>query len=168
LAGFERLPSLGLYRQLKARAPNATRNMVRDQAISLLRAKLRQPEGRAKWSSPRELLLQIMRTERLLTEAWQIVREHGCSDPLLESLANASESSHPAEALAAYGGRVDRLLSMGAQGNYEEACRIIGRMQGVRERLRQQREHAAYVADLMSRHKAKRNFMKLMQSGAES
>lgn len=53
----------------------------------------------------------------------------------------------------------------GGQSNYEHACRIIGRMRMLREGLGETKQHAAYLGDLMSRHKAKRNFMKLLTAG---
>jgi uncharacterized Zn finger protein len=92
------------------------------------------------------------------------VRTYGCSDPILESLAKASEKTHPPEALAVYATRVDRLVSLGGQGNYEGACKIIRRMQTIRKRLGQNADHAAYLADLRSRYKAKRNFIKLVNA----
>jgi hypothetical protein len=70
----------------------------------------------------------------------------------------------PLEALAAYATRVDRLVSLGGQGNYEGACKIIRRMQAIRKRLGHNADHAAYVADLKSRYKAKRNFIKLVDA----
>jgi hypothetical protein len=79
-------------------------------------------------------------------------------------LAKASEKTHPSEVLGAYALRVDRLVSLGGQDNYVDARRIIARMQAIRKRLDQNSEHAAYLADLKSRHKAKRNFMKLVQA----
>jgi uncharacterized Zn finger protein len=45
----------------------------------------------------------------------------------------------------------------------EEASKIISHMQVIRKRLGANADQVAYVADLMSRHKAKRNFMKLLQ-----
>jgi hypothetical protein len=53
------------------------------------------------------------------------------------------------------------MVGLGGQSNYEHACRIIGRMRLLREALGETRQHTAYLGDLMSRHKAKRNFMKL-------
>ncbi|MEA2898203.1 MAG: hypothetical protein QOJ84_3818 [Bradyrhizobium sp.] len=35
----------------------------------------------------------------------------------------------------------------------------------LREGLGETKQHAAYLGDLMSRHKAKRNFMKLLTAG---
>ena len=163
---FERLPSIELYRWLKATAVDDRAAVeIRNRALGLLQAQISKPRPQtvARWSSPKGLLLELMLSERLLAEAWDVVRTQGCSDPILESLAKASEKTHPSEALTAYARRVDRLISLGGQGNYEGACRIIARMQAIRKRLGQNSDHTAYLADLKSRHKAKRNFMKLVQ-----
>ena len=103
--------------------------------------------------------------EGLLTDAWMVVNEHGCSEGLLQQLAEASEQSHPAEALKAYGDRVERLVRLGGQSNYEQACQIIERMRRVRKGLSETAQHTAYLGDLTNRHKAKRNFMKLLTAG---
>jgi hypothetical protein len=41
-------------------------------------------------------------------------------------------------------------------------------MQSIRKRLGASADHAGYLADLMSRHKAKRNLMKLLQANHKS
>jgi hypothetical protein len=165
---FERQPSMDLYRRLKAAGgtDKKSASSVRDRALATVRSHI-DKSGRqtaARWPSPVELLLQLMMAEGLLGEAWEIVHARGCSAALLESLAEASEGSHPAEALQAYADRVERLASLGGQANYEGACRTIERMRLVRERIGQATQHATFLADLMSRHKAKRNFMKLLQA----
>jgi uncharacterized Zn finger protein len=164
---FERHPSIGLYRKLKAAAGSGKAAIVaaRDRAVALLRAKLGKPAAKARWSSPRELLLQLLISEKLLVEAWEVVRGYGCSESQLETLAKASEQSHPNDALSAYASRVERLVS---QGNYEEAGKTIARMQSIRKRLGATADHAVYLADLRSRHKAKRNLMKLLQENHKS
>ena len=168
---FERRPSIELYRRLKAAAgaDRAAAGAVRDRAVALLRAKIGDSgQAAARWSSPVDLLLRLLMSEKLLGEAWEVVRSHGSGAPLLESLAKASEKSHPSEALKAYAHRVEQLVSLGGQANYAAAHKIIERMQAIRERLGDAASHVAYLADLMSRHKAKRNFMKLLQAKSRS
>jgi uncharacterized Zn finger protein len=163
---FERLPSIKLYQRLKSAAGSrqAAVDAVGDRVVALLRAKLDQPEAKTRWSSPRELLLQVLVLEKRLAEAWEVVRGHGCSEPQLLALAKASEQSHPDEALSAYAHGVERLVSLGGQGNYEEASKMIARMQSIRKRLGANADHAVFLADFTSRHKAKRNLMKLLRA----
>ena len=164
---FERRPSVQLYERLKATAgtDRAVADTVRDRAFAWLRAQIRKPAGRSgmQWPSPTALLVQLAMMEGLLTDAWSVVNEHGCHhDPLLEQLAEASEHSHPAEALKVYANRVERMLRLGGQGNYQSAYDTIGRMRRIREGVGEMPQHTAYLGDLVNRHRAKRNFMKLL------
>ena len=166
---FERRPSISLYKRLKSAAGKnpMLADAVRDRALARLRAEIGKPTRRAemRWVSTAELFVQLATAEGLLTDAWMVVNEHGCSEGLLQQLAEASEQSHPAEALKAYGDRVERLVRLGGQSNYEQACQIIERMRRVRKGLSETAQHTAYLGDLTNRHKAKRNFMKLLTAG---
>jgi uncharacterized Zn finger protein len=163
---FERHPGIALYERLKsaAGADRISADGVRDRALAWLRTQAEKPTARSamRWSSPAELFIRLAMMEGLLTDAWIFVNEHGCSEVLLEQLAEASENSHPTEALKVYANRVERMLGLGGPGNYENACRILGRMRLLREGLGETTKHAAYLDDLRFRHKAKRNFMKLL------
>jgi len=167
---FERVPSIELHRRLKSAAGSSkvAAAAVFDRAIELLRAKLDKSEAKARWSSPRELLLQILVSEKRLAEAWEVVRGHGCSEPQLMDLAKVSEHSFPDAALSAYGQSVERLVGLGGQPNYEEAGMLIARMQSIRKHLGASADHAVFLADFMRRHKAKRNMMKLLQAKHDS
>lgn len=164
---FDRLPSIALYRRLKAAAgpKKAAIDAARDRAFALLRAQLdNKPEANARWSASRELFLQLLIAEKLLAEAWEVVRRHGCSEPQLLALAKVSEQNHPEEALSAYAHGVERRAALGGQGNYEEASKMIARMGSIRKRLGANEDHAVFLAAFMSRHKAKRNLMKLLRA----
>src|SRR5258707_9035885 len=159
---FERHPSIHLYERLKS-AAGANRMLadaVRDRAIAWLKAELGKPVGRSgmRWSSPPELFIQLAMAEGQLADAWMVVNSHVCSEALVEQLAEASEHSHPAEALKVYTDRVERMVRIGGQSNYERACNMIERMRLLREALGETKQHAAYLGDLSNRHKAKRNF----------
>jgi hypothetical protein len=166
---FERRPSIHLYERLKAAAgtDRMSADAVRDRALAWLRAQVGKPTERPgmRWSSPVEIFVRLAMAEGLLAEAWTVVNGHGCGEHLLEQLAEASERSHPAEALKVYADGVERRVRLGGQINYEYACRTIGRMRLIRAGLGEIAQHAAYLDDLTSRHKAKRNFMKLLTAG---
>jgi uncharacterized Zn finger protein len=165
---FERRPSIDLYERLKAAAgtDRLSAYAVRDRALGWLRAQVAKPTGRSgmPWSSPTALLVRVAMMEGLLADAWTVVDEHGCHEALLDELSEASEHSHPARALKTYADRVERMVRLGGQTNYEHAYNIIGRMRGLREVQGETMQHTAYLADLKSRHKAKRNFMKLLDA----
>jgi ribosomal protein L20A (L18A) len=99
----------------------------------------------------------------MFAEAWQAVRSCGCGETRLLALANASEQSHPDEALAVYGHEVERLASLGGQPNYEAARKLITRMKSVRDTRGQTADHDAFLADFVGRHKARRNLIKILQ-----
>jgi uncharacterized Zn finger protein len=169
---FERRPSIHLYEQLKSATGTdpMLADAVRDRALAWLRAQVGKAEGR--WGmrlwSPGELFVRIAMAEGLLTEAWLVVNGHGCNEYLLKELAEASEQSHPAEALKVYADHVERRVRLGGPVNYERASQIVGRMRILREGLGETAQHAAYLDDLRNRHKAKRNFMKLLTAGEGS
>jgi hypothetical protein len=64
--------------------------------------------------------------------------------------------------LKVYANRVERMLRLGGQGNYQSAYDTIGRMRRIREGVGEMPQHTAYLGDLVNRHRAKRNFMKLL------
>jgi len=76
----------------------------------------------------------------------------------VSALAEASETTHPQEALAVYVRQVDFHVGAGGSTSYQTACRLIARMAGLRDRA----AHAEYVAALKERHRLKRNFLKLL------
>jgi tetratricopeptide (TPR) repeat protein len=166
---FERRPSLFLYQRLKSAAgtERMSADAVRDRVLAWLRAAVGKSGARSgvRWSSPAELLVRVTMAEGLLSEAWAVVNDHGCNEYLLGELAEASEQSHPAEVLKVYADRVERMIRLGGSDNYESACRMLGRMRRLREGIGEVKQHMAYLYDLMSRHKAKRNFMKLLAVG---
>jgi len=163
---FERRPSRALYDRLKRLSKGDPRAAaaVRDRAVALLRAAATGATSNvhAHWTSPARLLLEIMMTDGLLNEAWDFVRVHGCADDVRQALARASEQSHPVDALQAYQTHVEQLVAVGGNGNYATAVKLIARMAPIRKRIGPASDHAAYLADLMARHKAKRNFIKLL------
>ena len=96
--------------------------------------------------------------EEMFDAAWAAVHKHGATRGLRESLARASEATHPREALETYAGRIEELARGGGNAAYAEAAALIARMAA----LRGGAEQAAYVAGLKERHGRKRNFMKLL------
>jgi tetratricopeptide (TPR) repeat protein len=160
---FERLPSMELYRNLKT-GGGMSADATRQRVLSLLREILAKPNLRNGWSSPKQVIFDILRSEKLYSEAWQVAQHHGCSDEQLAALAEASEQTHPAEALAGYARVAERLAGLGGQSNYQQATKIIARMAAIRSSLGAGAKHAAYVAEFVQRHRSKRNLIKLLTS----
>jgi uncharacterized Zn finger protein len=96
-------------------------------------------------------------------QAWAAARAHSCGEQTLVGLAQATQDLHPDEALDVYVRLIERNVSTTTQGGYEEAIRYLGRLAQLRSTQGRDGEHAAYVEALALRHKAKRNFIKLLR-----
>lgn len=107
---------------------------------------------------PADLLISIMMHEQAFDNAWSIVRKYRVSPGMCEALAEASEATHPREAIETYAARVDQLALNGTALSYQEAVSLLARMAG----LRSPEEQAAHVAELKLRFGRKRNLMKLI------
>lgn len=163
---FAHRPSLRLYRQIMAMAEDdaQAQRAVYDRAVGLLKKQIAEPACKGiHFENPAFILVQILMTEQDFTEAWRIVHEHEPSPFLVEELADASFKTHPVDALRVYERRAEDAIRR-SMGNYDEAGKFIERMRAIREELGERALHLAFVYDLMKRHKAKRNFMKLMRA----
>jgi len=148
---FEKAPDFGLYHKLGKIEGKA----ARERALTHLKERLVLEKASA-WYRPSDLLIQILIHGKDYEAAWRAMHDHGASASLKEKLAKESEMTHPNEALAFYNERVETLVGLGGNSSYEEAARLITRMAA----LRGAKEQAAYVADLKTRHRRKRNFMR--------
>jgi hypothetical protein len=165
---FEREPSLELYGDLRREAGGeaAAVAAVRDRAIAVLRARLDGSKmgEQFRWDFPADLLLRLAMQEDLLTLAWEVASTYRCSDGLLQSLAEASEKTHPRQSLGAYRACVERFAGFANRNGYESACHILRRMAGVAALCGQQEEHRVWLDELKLRYKAKRTFMALLKA----
>jgi tetratricopeptide (TPR) repeat protein len=150
---FEKQPSLDLYKRIRQVAGED----ACDRALKLLQARLAR-EQRTRWHYPADLLVSILMHEKMFDEAWAVLRKHGASNAFKEKLAQASETTHPREAVETYAERVDRLATIGGNPAYTEAAALVARMAALRDGA----EQAAYVAALKTRFGRKRNFMMLL------
>jgi tetratricopeptide (TPR) repeat protein len=148
---FEKAPTLELYKRLRKSGGEA----AREHALKFLEAGQGRRQGMG-WHDPAFLLIQIYIQEKMFDAAWAVVRKHPASISLAEQLAQASEATHPREALEVYTTSVERLVNSGS--GYEEAVKLIARM----AKLRDSKEQVTYVLELKLRHGRKRNFMKLL------
>jgi 3-oxoacyl-ACP reductase-like protein len=116
-------------------------------------------EERTRWHYPADLLVSSLMHEKMFDEAWAVLRKHGASTGFKEKLAQASEATHPREAVETYAERVDQLATIGGNPAYAEAAALVARMAALRDGV----EQAAYVAALKARFGRKRNFMMLLR-----
>jgi uncharacterized Zn finger protein len=158
---FARSPSADLHKKLVHNLKGNSRVQVTDRAIE--RIKTRKPDaGRSRFQNDDDLVVFILSSERRLDEAWTFAATAKCSVYCLEELAQASEKSHPRQALEVHQRRVTRLVQAGVNQNYAEAQQLIKRMRITAEQGGEANGQAAFESDLLAKHHAKRNFIKLM------
>jgi uncharacterized Zn finger protein len=150
---FEKAPSLELYLRLCKLGGESARK----RALKFLEGRV-VGEKRARWRSPADLLVEIQIEEKMFAAAWATAGKHGVSIGLKAVLAEASEATHPREALEVYAERVEQFANGGINSAYAEAAKLIAHM----ATLQNAGEQTAYVAALKVRHARKRNFMKLL------
>ena len=150
---FEKAPSLDFYERLKKLGGRS----ACDEVVKFLESRLAGRQG-VHWNDA-DVLIQILIQERAFDAAWSAVAQYRATDGRKETLANASEKSHPREAIKFYAARVDALADQGGNSAYQQAVGFVGRIAS----LQSEAEQANYVTQLKTRFGTKRNLMKLLQ-----
>jgi len=150
---FGKSPSLELYIQLIA----VGGDVARRRAIELLQTQRVKPPSTS-WRHPADLLIAILAHDKAFDAAWAAVHDYGASKNARESLARASEASHPRQAVTVYAERIDRLVDSGSNSAYAEAAKLLAHMAA----LRTSDAQVDHIAALKARFSRKRNFMKLL------
>ncbi len=78
-------------------------------------------------------------------------------------LAALREQDHPLDAVEVYKKFVEPTVNQTNNQAYEEAIKLIKKIQAVMNRLGKNDAFAAYVRELRTKYKAKRNFIKLLE-----
>jgi uncharacterized Zn finger protein len=156
---FERQPDERLHRMLKKTAADPAG--VADRCAGLVEARIA-AQASSPWSTLPGLLVDMLLEESRADDAWRAARTHRCPDQVIERLARATEGSHPEDAIAAYADLVERHIKLTTNQGYEEACRLLTHLEDLRARRGQSAAHAAHLEDLRTRHKFKRNFIRLL------
>ena len=145
VAGFCAESSIDLHKKLVHNLKGDSRVKATDRAIKLI--KTRKPDtGRLRLQNDDDLIVSILSSERRLDEAWAFAASAKCTVYCLEELAQASEKSHPRQALeisapcdqAGANWRQSELRGSAAadqaDADYRRKGRRGGRSGGVRER----------------------------------
>ncbi|KRA61374.1 hypothetical protein ASD89_05065 [Caulobacter sp. Root656] len=143
---FERAPHLALVNDLKRLSPTE----VVDRAAEILTA-------RGLWA----MLFDLQLAEGRLDAAWEIANRHAIGDWRLKALADASHRTHRQEAQAVYERLAESNVRLGNAGAYDTAIKFI-RLRG--QLCDDPASQAAYVADMVLRHKAKRTFIQRLDT----
>jgi uncharacterized Zn finger protein len=156
---FEHSPDMRLYRALLA--GEETKDSLVDRCARVIEASLAKKPG-SWWGAP-GLLVEILLDAGRNGQAWAAAQAHNCGQQTLLRLAKATQDSHPDEALDVYVRLIERSVSTTTQGGYEEAIGYLSCLAQLRSTQGRDGEHAAHVEALAIRHKAKRNFIKLLR-----
>jgi uncharacterized Zn finger protein len=165
---FEESPSLSAYRDLKKSA-DKTRSWKgwREKALALARREASRKSGSSRgfWAPasvglPVEILLWEGDANAALDEA----RTGGCDERLWLKLAGALERSRPDEAVAIYGERIGPIVARGGNAAYDEAVGLVRRYRSLLDGSGRGAEFPAFVERLRREHRAKRNFMALLDA----
>ncbi len=125
----------------------------RDQALTHLRGRL-----------ARNTLVEILLVDGDTDAAWTEAHTGECSPELWLRLARHREKAHPADALRVYQQLIGPMLARGGQPAYEEAAGLIKRVGLLSERLGRSDEFARYRAEVRADHRAKRQFLRLLDA----
>jgi len=156
---FERNPELGLFRELAA-LPQAEPPAAR--ALAFLRTAAEASARPGAWVNGAAAALFDLQLEvDALDDAWTTATAWGVGERRLHELADRSRETHPAYAARTYGFLAESRISDGGAANYDAAVALI-RLRD--ETCRDPADQAAYVADIRSRHKAKRTLIQRLNA----
>lgn len=166
-AHFSRYPSLDSYRLLeRAAQPAGTWSEWRSKALDHLHAELknkRRDNQRWHWHyGGHSLLVEIHLGEDNPDAAVAEAKAGGCTEALWLRLAQACEKTRAQDAIAIYQARIDPIVDRKSNHAYEEAAQLIARIKRLMEKSGRRREFVDWLLKVKVRHKAKRNFMRLL------
>lgn len=161
-------PGLLAYQDLKEHAERAGRwPKWREKAVGLLRERFeaaKRKDSPQPWMAPHQSeLIEILFWEKNVEGAWREAKAGGCRPDLWMTLAHHREKDHPQDAVQVYRAEIKRLLERMGSPDYAGVVRLIRHVRELMNGLRREREFAAYLNELRTVYKRKRNFMKLLE-----
>ena len=108
-------------------------------------------------------LVRIFLWENNTEAAWQEAKEGGCHAGLWLELAAKRENTYPKDVLPIYQEQVERTLEQKNNAAYSEAVKFLKKINKLMLSLEMQQDFQKYLDLVRLKHKAKRNFMKLLQ-----
>ncbi len=163
-------PTLRQYQNLKTHAGKiGTWGQWREKALEYLRRQIAgaiSERRKDRWAAYRDAdrseLARIFLWERDIEAAWREAQEGGCSNGLWLELAAKREIEHPEDALPIYQRQIEPVLARKNNEAYKEAVGFLKKIRQLMGQLGRDSEFSEYVNKLRAAHKAKRNFIKLL------
>lgn len=110
-------------------------------------------------------LVQIFLYEGDAEAAWKEATEGGCSSTLRLRLAAGREEEHPQDAVAVYVWQADELAF---RSQYRESVDLLVKTAALMKRMGRSAGFVKLLQELLLKHKARRNFMKLIEQNQEA
>ncbi len=140
-----------------------------DEAMSRLwelveHEELAKNKRREQWQSPkRDELVRIFLNEGDIDAAWAAFKGGAVSTALWKQMAATRAKTHPGDAIPLYQSLLPLAIEQGtAKARYNEAFQIVRAIKQLHSTLGQQAAFAEELASIRATHKAKRNFIKLL------
>lgn len=161
-------PCLETYRALRDRAVRAGEwSAWREKALAALRDTGGAAPNRGAAVSPfgvrgRSELVRVLLSEDEVDAAWAEATAGGCTPDLWLRLAEAREDTHPEDAATVYLERLEPTIALTNNDAYEQAVRLLRRLERCLAATGRSAEFAQVVAHIRTAHKRKRNLMALL------
>ena len=165
---FEARPTLETYRELATDAKALGEwEERRNWALTLLGQPEPNPPGAMRHPSLRgrgcSELVRVLIWEDDADAAWEAANEGGCTPDLWLKLADLRRAEHPEDAIGVYRRHVEDVIAGKDKRAYAEAVRLIDEtMRELYAETGCPEDFEAYVEEVRTTHKPKRNLMKLM------
>ena len=167
---FAESPTLDRYRVLKKHATSIKQwKKWRAKAIELLRQAIGKTVNETGsrqfgWSrrADHSEVVRILLWERKIDDAWREAVEGGCTEDLWMAAAAARRKAHPNDSLPVYQRRIDPTLGRKNNAAYREAIGLLREIRALMVLAGRAGDFAPYVTSVRTTHKAKRNFVKLL------
>ena len=167
---FAESPTLDRYRVLKKHATSIKQwKEWRAKAMELLRQSIGKTVNETGsrqffWSrrADHSEVMRILLWERKIDDAWREAVEGGCTEDLWMAAAAARRKAHPNDSLPVYQRRIDPTLGRKNNAAYREAIGLLREIRALMVLAGRAGDFASYAASVRATHKAKRNFVKLL------
>ena len=138
----------------------------REQALSVIRERIvraRSTSSARVWEhADHSALVEIFLWEQEFESAWREAKAGGCHDGLWRTLAAWREKDHPQDVVPIYWKEVENALARTENNAYREAIRLLRKIRTLMQRTEEEAKFTRELAALRTAHKAKRNFLKLL------
>lgn len=171
---FAHAPHYEAWLRLLKHTPEKARSEVNQRAIAHLDALMYQEECAPKkpsknysWRSPgaRSTLVQIQLREKNPGRVWELASGHAIASNLWPAVADMRGETHPDEAVAIYRNLLPDAVRHGqSNARYDQAFELVKCIRALRLKHGKTEQYRQELAELRAEYKAKRNFIKRLDS----